>query len=94
MCDILFAFLHIIPSQKGIALKGKNLLPIGANSFLFGRPPFQKAGKSILTFASPENVFIVLIFYLPESSLSVLAAISFNLLLPPTTSSISCIWLK
>ena len=32
---ILFSF------QKGVALKGKNLLPVGANSFLLEQTPFQ-----------------------------------------------------
>ena len=34
-CDFLFSFLaHTDPSEKGSTLKGKNLLPLGANSFL------------------------------------------------------------
>ena len=36
-CDFLFAFLHtekVYSSQKKSTLKGKNLLPMGANSFL------------------------------------------------------------
>ena len=30
------------PSEKGSALKGKNLLPKGANSFFLEQTPFQK----------------------------------------------------
>ena len=30
------------PSEKGSTLKGKNLLPLGANSFLLELNPFQK----------------------------------------------------
>ena len=33
-CDLLFAVLHMVPLQRGPTLKGKNLLPVGANSFL------------------------------------------------------------
>ena len=42
--NFLFAFLHtnIDPSEKVSTLKGKNLLPKGANSFLLEYPPFQK----------------------------------------------------
>ena len=29
-------------SEKGPTLKGKNLLPVGANSFLFEKTPFRK----------------------------------------------------
>ena len=35
-CNFLFAFLHSKPLPKGSTLKGKNLLPAGANSFLAG----------------------------------------------------------
>ena len=31
-----------LPSEKDCALKGKNLLPVGANSFLLEQTPFQK----------------------------------------------------
>ena len=31
-----------LPSEKGSILKGKNLLPQGANSFLLELTPFQK----------------------------------------------------
>ena len=36
-------FCFFIPSEKGSTLKGKNLLPLGANSFLLGQTPFQKS---------------------------------------------------
>ena len=32
------------PSEKGSTLKGKNLFPRGANSFLLEQTPFQKGG--------------------------------------------------
>ena len=32
-----------LPSVMGSILKGKNLLPLGANSFLLEKTPFQKA---------------------------------------------------
>ena len=31
-----------LPSGKGSSIKGKNLLPVGANSFLLEKTPFQK----------------------------------------------------
>ena len=34
--------LFCLPSEKGSTLKGKNLLPLGANSFLLEYTPFQK----------------------------------------------------
>ena len=49
-CDFLLIFLYTNPLlKKGSALKGKNLLPKGANSFLLEQTPFQKGGKRILT---------------------------------------------
>ena len=36
-------------SDKGSLLKGKNLLPLGANSFLFRADPFSEGTKTILT---------------------------------------------
>ena len=36
---------HLVPSEKGSTLKGKNLLPRGANSFLLEKIPFQKGVK-------------------------------------------------
>ena len=35
------------PYEKGSTLKGKNLLPLGANSFLLEQTPFQKGAKTI-----------------------------------------------
>ena len=41
-----FAFLHTkSPSEKGSTLKGKNLLPKGANSFHFRVDPFSEGDK-------------------------------------------------
>ena len=34
--------LFYFPSEKGSSLKGKNLLPLGANSFLLEQIPFEK----------------------------------------------------
>ena len=34
------------PFCKGSTLKGKNLLPLGANSFLLEKTPFQKGGEN------------------------------------------------
>ena len=34
------------PSEKGSRLLGKNLLPLGANSFLIALTPFQTGTKS------------------------------------------------
>ena len=36
---MIFAFLFCLPSEKGSTLKGKNLLPVGAN-FPFRVDPF------------------------------------------------------
>ena len=33
---------HQVPSKKGSTLKGKHLLPVGANAFLLVLIPFQK----------------------------------------------------
>ena len=55
-----FAFLHSKPLlKKGSTLKGKNLLPLGANSFLLEWTPFQKGGKTILTELSSLKVYPV-----------------------------------
>ena len=35
--------LFYLPSEKGSAVKGKNLLPLGANSFLLEQTIFWKA---------------------------------------------------
>ena len=34
--------LFYLPSEKVSTLKGKNLLPLGANSFLLEKTPFHK----------------------------------------------------
>ena len=42
-CEFLFAFMHNkIPSEKEMTLNGKNLLPLGANSFLLESTHFHK----------------------------------------------------
>ena len=48
---------HQISSEKGSTLKGKNLLPGGANSFLFRVDPFKKGTKIILTELSPLKMY-------------------------------------
>ena len=40
--------VHQVSSKKGSTLKGKNLLPMGAYSFLLEYTRFQKRGKIIL----------------------------------------------
>ena len=35
------------PSEKGSTLKGKNLLPLGANSLLLEEIPLQKEGLGV-----------------------------------------------
>ena len=35
-------------SVKGSTLKGKHLLPMGANSFLLGQTPFEKGANLIM----------------------------------------------
>ena len=50
-CD--FQFASEVPFGKGSALRGKNLLPPGANSFLIEQVPFQKGAKTIFTELSP-----------------------------------------
>ena len=42
-----FILLHLF--EKGSTLKGKHLLPQGANSFLLEKTPFQTRTKRILT---------------------------------------------
>ena len=49
--------VHKSPSEKGSILKGKNLHPLGANSFLLEWTPFQKGTKSILTKWSPLKIY-------------------------------------
>ena len=45
--------VHIHSSEK--SLKGKNLLPLGANSFFLELTPFQKRGRIILTEIPPSD---------------------------------------
>ena len=42
--------LFSLPSEKGCTLKGKNLLPRGANSFLLEYTPLQKLGRKFFPF--------------------------------------------
>ena len=56
---------HEIPSEKGFTLKGKNLLLMGANSYLSLLTPF-----TILTITAPENISIPL-KYLSTLSINV-----------------------
>ena len=39
--------LFCLPPEKGSNLKGKNLLPLGANSFLLKLIPFQKGSNML-----------------------------------------------
>ena len=57
----LFAFLYNKPLMKGVyskrkkkKKKKKKLLPLGANSFLSEKTPFQKKGKNL--FDTPGSV--------------------------------------
>ena len=45
------------PSEKESTLKGKNLLQMGAISFLLAYTPFHKGAKSILIELSPFNAY-------------------------------------
>ena len=57
ICDFLFAFLD----TKGSTLKGKNLLRLGANSFLFRVDPFSEGRQNNFDrVVSPESVSIYL----------------------------------
>ena len=47
---------HQSPSKKRSTLKGKNLLPMGANFFPFRVDPFQKGGKNFASITSHEIV--------------------------------------
>ena len=40
--ETTLAKLFLLPSEKGSSLKGKNLLPRGANSFIFRVDPYIK----------------------------------------------------
>ena len=46
-----------VPSENGSTLKGKNLLPLGANSFLYEKTPLQAVDKTSLTFLSPLKMY-------------------------------------
>ena len=46
-----------VPSANGSTLKGKNLLPLGANSFLLERTPFQKVLVSRIANSKSQNLF-------------------------------------
>ena len=54
-CDCFPA--HKGPTEKGSSLKGKNLLPLGTNSFLFEKTLFQRGGKSILKGLPPLKMY-------------------------------------
>ena len=45
-CDFVCFPSHKAPSEKRCTLKGKNLLPMGANSFLLGYTSFQKGSNN------------------------------------------------
>ena len=48
--------LFLLPSEKRYTLKGKNLLPLGANSFLSEQTPFQKVTDMQETNRSSQKV--------------------------------------
>ena len=53
--------VHQAPSEKGSTLKVKNLLPMGANSFLLEQTSFQMRGKHQSDkVAFPSSVFFPL----------------------------------
>ena len=45
--------------EKGITLKGKNLLPLGTNSFLLKRTPYQNRKGVQKSKQEVTNVFLV-----------------------------------
>ena len=52
-------FVYDVPSEKGSSLKGKNLLQLGANSFLLRVDPFSKGRQNKFDrVASPESACI------------------------------------
>ena len=56
--DFLFAFLHKqIPSKNGYTLKRKNLLPLGANSFVLEYTPSKKKAKIIIKELPPLKMY-------------------------------------
>ena len=54
---------HHVTSGKGSVLKGKNLLPVGANSFLLEQTPFQKQKNKFYRGTSSERVCISLNYF-------------------------------
>ena len=59
-CDFPFAFLHIksrLKEKQRSTLKGKHLLPLGANAFLFEQTLLQKISQTILAELSPLKVY-------------------------------------
>ena len=66
--------VHQVLSEKVSTIKGKNLLPRGANSFLLEYTPFQKKSKSYFdSAASSEKVSVTLkkdyFFYMSKAHL-------------------------
>ena len=61
-CHFLSAFMLLqqTPSAKQSILKGKNLLPLGANSFLLELTPLQKRHTHFDRLVSLESIFIPL----------------------------------
>ena len=59
---------HQVPSEKGSTLKGKNLLPQGANSFLLEKTSFRKGGKTNLTELPPLKWYPVTLIMLCSSA--------------------------
>ena len=49
--------VHQTASEKESTQKGKNLLPRGANSFLFEQTPFQKGIKEVLKELPPLKAY-------------------------------------
>ena len=53
-CDFLFASpAQLVLSEKESTLKGKNLLPLGANSFVSEKTTFLQGAKAILKELAP-----------------------------------------
>ena len=50
------------PSVQRSTLKGKNLLPLGANSFLLEQTPLEKGDKAMLTELHPLKVYLFFIW--------------------------------
>ena len=62
-CDFLFAFLHANSLLKKGPLKGKNLLPRGANSFLLEQILFIREPKPFWNTYLPWTVSISLEYF-------------------------------